>query len=479
MPGAIGRLRAWLAHPVDASSLGAFRIWFGLCMLVEAIRYFDHGWIRTYFIEPIFYFTYPGFEFVRPWPGSLMYVHFVVLGLAGAAVMLGVFYRLAIVVLFLSFTYVFLLDETNYLNHFYLISLLAFLLCWMPANRWAALDGLSDRHRKSTVPFWTIFLLRAQVGLVYVFSGIARINSDWIRGQPLGAWLGGRTDLPVIGPFLGERWATVLVSWGGMAFDLLVVPLILWKRTRPLGYLWAFSFHFLNLNFFSIGIFPWLAMGSLFIYSAPDWPRVLGRRLADWFWRAPSTKRVAGRTRGGASKRPAGTTPALLGGAAMAGIATYLVVQMLVPLRHWLYPGNVSWTEEGHVLSWHMKLRDKRGDMRAITLINPRTGEKVLHDARADLTRRQYGKMRNRPRMVLKYVHWLADRYERQWGVRPRIRVDLWASLNGRPMQPLIDPTRDLASVTPRFGPSEWIVPLRHTPPALAQERYEAEPEAE
>src|SRR5262245_51749929 len=52
-PHMFGRARAWLGRPVDPSSLGAFRIWFGLCILVESLRYFDHGWIRSYFIEPV------------------------------------------------------------------------------------------------------------------------------------------------------------------------------------------------------------------------------------------------------------------------------------------------------------------------------------------------------------------------------------------------------------------------------------------
>lgn len=468
----ISHLRAWLGRPVDPSSLGAFRIWFGLCILVEVLRYFEYGWIRAYFIRPILYFTYPGFDWVRPWPGDWMYAHFVVLGLAAAAVMLGAFYRVAIVVLFLAFTYVFLLDESNYLNHFYLISLLAFLLCWMPANRWAAWDRRGSAS-EPTVPFWTVFLLRAQLGLVYFYSGVARANSDWLRGQPLGDWLGGRSDLPVIGAFMDQPWATVVVSWGGLAFDLLIVPLALWRRTRPLAYLWAFGFHFLNLNFFSIGIFPWLAMGSMFIFSDPDWPKRLGRRVAGWF--APSGRRGVRDKR-----RPArtSTSPAVMSALGFAGLAAYLIVQVLLPLRHWLYHGNVSWTEEGHVLSWHMKLRDKRAELRSITVINPRTGERVEHDAKGDLTSRQYSKMTRRPRMVLHYVRWLADRYEHAWGVRPRIHVDLVASLNGRPMQPLVDPHRDLASVTLRFGPSDWIVPLERSA-VLTPEPHPPPPEAD
>ena len=42
-------------------------------------------------------------------------------------------------------------------------------------------------------------------------------------------------------------------------------------------------------------------------------------------------------------------------------VAAWVAIQLLVPLRHFFYPGNVSWTEEGHRFAWHMKLRSKRG----------------------------------------------------------------------------------------------------------------------
>ena len=451
---------------MDPSSLGAFRIWFGVCMLVEVIRYFRHGWISRYYVEPVFHFTYPGFDFVRPWLGSGMYLHFLVLGIAATAIALGLFYRAAAVVMFFGFTYVFLLEEANYLNHFYLISLLAFLLMWMPANRWAALDLLRRRREPSdpppTVPFWTVFLLRAQLAIVYLFSGMARVDADWLRGRPMERWVERSLDLPVLGPILGEPWAPILLSWGGMLFDLMVAPLLLWRRTRPIGLLWALCFHFLNLHLFQIGIFPWLAMGATLIFAAPDWPKRVGLRLGRWAGRSGRAPAMGPRA-GGAVTSPSRSE---LSGAPIrwltaAGIASYLLVQLLVPLRHWFYPGNVSWTEEGHLLSWHMKLRDKAGDLRCVTVTHPGTGEHVLHDPKADLTDRQYSKMVTRPRMVLKYVDWLADRYEKRWGARPEIRVDLWASLNDRPYQLLIDPEVDLARVVLRPGPSTWIVPLR------------------
>src|ERR1044071_9007933 len=55
-------------------------------------------------------------------------------------------------------------------------------------------------------------------------------------------------------------------------------------------------------------------------------------------------------------------------------LAAYLVVQLLFPLRHYLYPGDVNWTEEGHNFAWHMKLRTKVGEA-VFTLTHPGSGQ--------------------------------------------------------------------------------------------------------
>src|ERR1044072_8159469 len=117
------RLCAALFKPVDISFLVFFRVLFGAIMLWETYRYF---------VEPVVNFTYDGFSWVKPWPGRGMYIHFVVLGLAAACVMAGFMYRIAAPVFFLAFTYFFLLDQTRYMNHFYLVCLISFLMCFLP-----------------------------------------------------------------------------------------------------------------------------------------------------------------------------------------------------------------------------------------------------------------------------------------------------------------------------------------------------------
>jgi vitamin K-dependent gamma-carboxylase len=273
------RLCAALFKPVDISFLVFFRIVFGGITLWEVYRYFTHGWISRYYIEPAVTFTYYGFSWVKPWPGRGMYLHFFVLGVAAACVMVGFFYRIAAPVFFLAFTYFFLLDQTRYLNHFYLVSLISFLMCFLPAERAFSVDALlRPKIRSAVVPAWTLWLLRAQVGIPYFYGGVAKLNRDWIYGgEPMRSWLRPLTKVPGGGPFFTSDPAVYSFVIGGLMLDLLVVPLLLWRRTRLIGFAAAVVFNLINSAIFDIGIFPWLMLGALLIFFPPDLLRRFAR----------------------------------------------------------------------------------------------------------------------------------------------------------------------------------------------------------
>ncbi|MGE3820966.1 MAG: HTTM domain-containing protein [Isosphaeraceae bacterium] len=434
-----------LFRPVDVAPLVYLRIVFGTVMLWEVVRHFRNGWVRHLYVEPVFHFTYPGFDWVRPWPGNGMYVHFFGLGLMAAMVAVGLCYRLAATVFFLGFAYVFLLCQSLYLNHYYLILLVAFLLPFLPAQREWSLDvWLHPERRNRWAPAWSLWLLRAQFGIVYVYGGLAKLNADWLRGEPLRTWLARRTDLPVVGPWLTEEWVVLGMSHGGLLLDLFVVPMLFWRPTRLLAVAALVAFHAINATLFSIGVFPWLMLAVTPIFFPPDTlRRVLGGRAADRAEAPPSTASPIRRA------------------AILAALGVYLGVQVLVPLRHHLYPGEVSWTEEGHNFSWHMKLRDKLGTVQ-FAAIDPATGGSTLIDPADYLTPRQLRKMSTRPEMILRFAHFLADVLREDGHPRIQIRALAYATLNGRPLQRLVGPDVDLAA-QPRVSlwPSPWIVPLR------------------
>lgn len=438
--------RGWrhcLLAPVDIASLVVFRILFGAIMLVEVGRYFGMGWIYSYYIAPKFHFTYYGFDWVKPWPGVGMYIHFAVMGLAALGVMLGCWYRVSAALLFATFTYVFLLDQAYYLNHFYMISLVSFLMIFIPAYRALSIDVLRKPWiRSDFAPAWALGLLLAQLSIVYFYAGIAKLNADWLNGEPFRSWLAERTSVPVIGKYFTEEWLVMLFNYGGLAFDLFIVPLLLWRRTRVFAFLWAASFHLLNAAIFSIGIFPWLMLAATTLYFRPDWPRRIFER-----WRRSETSGVF----------EFGSHPRLT----VSLIAVYLAIQLLVPLRHFLYPGSVHWTEEGHRFSWHMKLRDKESTVRFV-VTDPVRGNSWHVSPRLYLTPRQLNKMSNRPDMILQMAHHIAkdQAMRRNIDYSLEVRATAMTSLNRRPPQLLVDPAINLAAAERSLRPAMWILPF-------------------
>src|SRR5689334_20106825 len=87
--------------PVDIASLAAFRILFGLLMAAAMTRFLAKGWVAELYVKPVFHFGYPGLEWIRPWPGALMHVHFILLALLAVGIACGAFYRLCITLFFL------------------------------------------------------------------------------------------------------------------------------------------------------------------------------------------------------------------------------------------------------------------------------------------------------------------------------------------------------------------------------------------
>ena len=432
-------LRERLSEPVDIASLVMVRVFFGLIMLWEVIRYFEYGWIRKYWIAPDFHFRYFGFDWVAPWPGEGMYWHFLGLGFLAVLITFGLFYRVAAALFFIGFSYVFLLEQARYLNHFYLVCLVSFLMAVVPANRAASLDCRFGFCRQSdTVPAWCLWILRFQVGVVYFFGGIAKINADWLAGEPLRSWLQKRTDYPLIGFLFGQEEVVMTMNYGGLFFDLLIVPLLMWPRTRVAGFAGVLFFNFTNAVIFHIGIFPWLAIALSTVFFAPDWPR---RYII--FQENQATRPL---------------DPVRCSWAVLAFLAVYVSWQLLLPLRHWLYPGNVNWTEEGHLYAWHMKLRSKSGRARFFVM-NEEGNESKVFPTRY-IKSWQARQMATKPDMIHQFAHYLGDRLRAEGIKVVSIRVDARVSLNGRRRQRLVDPDVNLLQEPRSIWPKAWINPL-------------------
>ncbi len=450
-----GSLLVRIFKPVDIASLVFFRITFGAIMLWDVTRYFQYDRIKRYYLEPKLLFTYYGFGWVHPWPGDGLYYHFLVLGVLSLFIMLGLFYRISATLFFFGFTYVFLLDQTHYLNHFYFVSLMSFLMIFIPAHRTFSIDSWRRPEiRTETAPAWAVWVLRAQMGIVYFYGGLAKLNSDWLHGEPMRIWLGSRAYYPYVGWLFSQEWTAYFFSYGGLLFDLFAVPLLLWRKTRMFAFCWAVAFHITNAFLFSIGIFPWFSIAATALFFSPDWPRRFLARCCR-FLSIGIPHKLKPQHAISTVTSPLQPVQHLV----IALLSIYFGFQLLVPLRHHLYTGNVSWTEEGHLFSWMMKLRSKRAKGRFYAT-DPTTKKTWKINILDKLTYKQRKTMSTRPDMILTFSHFLANELRKQGYEKIEIRAEVWTSLNGRKLQLLVDPSVNLAAQSRSLLPAKWILPL-------------------
>lgn len=446
----------WLWRPTDVAALAAFRIIYGVLMCFASLRFLAAGWVDDFFVAPKFFFKYAWAPWVEPWPGIGMHLHYAAMAVLAALIALGLFYRLATVLFFLAFSYAELIDVTNYLNHYYLISLLGLLLCFLPLHRAWSLDVRRKPALAVTnFPAWYTYLLRVQVGVVYVYAGLAKAHPDWLlHAQPLSIWLSTRTDLPLIGPVLGQRWAWYTFSWAGFLFDTTIVFFLLARRTRLYAYGVVLVFHALTKLLFPIGMFPAIMVTSALIFFSSSWPR----NLAAVFWRARL------RTAPAQAPRETAPRPAKRRQAMLWVAAAYCLLQVLLPLRHRLYGGDVLWHEQGMRFSWKVMLREKNGSVLYI-VHSPSTGKTWQVNPKRYLTALQAREMSAQPDLILQMGKHIAREFQARGYPDVEVKVEAWVSLNGRPGAPLIDPNVNLVNIPDGLAPAPWILPAPKTPP--------------
>jgi len=434
---------------VSIAPLITFRITFGLLMFFSIARFWWRGWVTTVYINPRFHFSYVGFEWVQPLGNTGMHLLFALMLISTLLVTLGLFYRVAIILFFLAFTYVELIDVTTYLNHYYFISLVAFMMIWLPANRRYALDTkLKLVEPKQWVPAWTIGMIRFQLGIVYVFAGLAKLNADWIlEAQPMRIWLPGTTHLPIIGKWMYQEWIAYLFAWFGAAYDLFIVFFLLNKKTRPVAFWFVIIFHAATAIFFpGIGMFPYVMMTSSLIFFSGTFHEKLLSRL---FFIKDAAQISPDQNNSYQYKYR---------GIISWAIASYVVIQLLLPLRFLAYPGHLFWHEEGYRFSWRVMLMEKSGAA-YFTVKDKTTNQQYEISNAVYLTALQEKMMSTQPDMILKYAHYLAKEYKKLGMKNPEVYAEVYVSLNGERSRLFIDSNVNLAEQQPGWQHYNWVLP--------------------
>ncbi|MFT5725318.1 MAG: vitamin K-dependent gamma-carboxylase [Bacteroidia bacterium] len=429
-------LQQALYRPIDHVQITIWRILFGLVLVFECFGSNLVGWTNEVFVSPPeFTFSFIGFEWLQPLPGNGMYYYFFVMGIIAIAITIGWRYRLMMALFTVGWAGLYFMHKTSYNNHHYLMLLLCIMMCFTPAHVNQSRDAKAGRTtRLKTIPAIYLLQFLALFIIVYTYASVAKWYPDWASGRVSEIMLGPKSNIPIIGKMYTWKLTPVVVGWGGILYDLLVIPALLWKPTRKIALVISIGFHLFNSITFQIGTFPYMMIGASVLFFPPATIRKLFRVKVrepeeEFTPYAPKIQRL-------------GTIV----------FVCFMALQVVLPLRHLTIPGNVFYTEEGHRLSWRMMLRVKYGTIKYRILKN---GKQIGHEPKMHLTKEQYNTMATHPDMIWQYCQFIKTLY----GDDIEIYVNAMVSINHRKYQPTIDPSVDMAKVDwHTFGHEDWIL---------------------
>lgn len=427
-----------LFAPIDNAPLALFRIFLGFLVACESFGAILTGWVKANFISPKFTYSFIGMDWLQPLPGSGMYWYFCIMGAFGLLFMLGYKYRFTIAAYTLMWAGVYFMQKTSYNNHYYLLMLVCLMMCFLPAHRYASIDAKQNPEIKSLVmPAWCSWVMIIQVSIVYLFATIAKFYPDWLNGTFTRNLFNNSVKNEMLREIMTQKWFYLFIAYAGIAFDLLVVPLMLFKRTRTWAFVASLIFHIFNSITLQIGIFPFFALSfAVFFYPPDTIRRIFFRKkpVPELATYTPEAKKVF-----------------------YWFFVPYLIIQFLLPLRHHLIKGDVLWTEEGHRLSWRMMLRNRSGST-SFTVIDKATEEPLSYNLFTEITQKQRSGMNTRPDMIWQTAQRIKQHFAKE-GKDVAVYANTRVSINGGPYKILIDPKTDLAAVPwDYFWHSEWVL---------------------
>lgn len=444
--------QSYINATAQAAPLAVFRILLGLLMCISIIRFWAKGWIEKLYLEPSFHFKYAGFEWVQVPPDVLCYLLFVICGLSALFVAVGFKYKWSVIIFFLSFTYIELMDKTTYLNHYYFVSVLSFIMIFLPAGGYFSVDArYNPEVCTQYIPRWNIDIIKLMLTIVYVFAGFAKLNYDWlINAMPLTIWLPTKFNLPLLGDIIHEKWLHYAFSWGGAFYDLTIPFFLMWTRTRVPAFITVLVFHLLTRMLFPIGMFPYIMIVATLIFFSPEFHNRVLEFISQIFKFSKAQFDNSRKLLHAQSKRTQ---------AAFRVMALFMIFQIIIPLRFLAYSGDLFWTEQGYRFSWRVMLMEKTGYAN-FKVVDGQTGKRFYVQNEDFLTAFQQKQMASQVDFIIDYAQYLGQTFESHGHQNVEVYVESYASLNGRRSQPYVDPTRNLYNPDNQTSLTAYILPL-------------------
>ncbi|MEL6558299.1 MAG: HTTM domain-containing protein [Bacteroidota bacterium] len=430
----------------DIRQLAILRIIIGTWFFVDLLSMLVSGYVKEAYVEATMNFAFYGFEWIKPLPGAGMYGLYIFLTITTIGIITGYRYRLSLGLFLIGFSYVFLCDIVYTLNKFYLFILLAIMLLFTDGHK--SISVVAKNKQIKTIDNWQILIFQFLFALIYTLSGISKINLDWLlHAEPLIFFY--KNKIPF--KWLSNDMYVLLVytfTYCGVTFDLTISWLLAYRKTNFIANILQALFHLLNFAILHIGSLSLFSIMITWLLFPTPWLKRKLRyltELSEDISRSLQSRKLV-----------------------IMGLSFFILINILIPTRHFIVGTEVNWTEKGHRFSWRLMTRAKRGSSANFTVVDNNTGEKYNINERKILTSRQYRKMAAETDLVLAFADYLKGDYEKRLShSNISVYATVLTKLNGRDKNYLIDPELDLTTVSRSFLFDKVSTPLK--------DRYQSE----
>ncbi|CAG5134217.1 unnamed protein product [Candidula unifasciata] len=314
--------------------------------------------------------------------------------------------------------------------------------------------------------------------IVYFIAGLKKLDMDWVSGYSMQSLSKHWVFSPLRMLLTESQIDLYIVHLGGLLIDLSMGFLLFFDKTRVFGLVVSASFHLMNSQLFSIGMFPYAMLVMQLILCSTSWPR-------KYFQMIPPSLRLftpeemefkssdscvypkvcvkseayTSRYQMAYSKIAPPTSPRLKHKLASLFTILFVAWQFFLPYSHGITKGYNNWTNGLYGYSWDMMVHSWSVQHIRITYYDKDTGRSGYLNPNVWTGGNQ--RWSSHGDMVKQYAQCIADNLHKYNISNVALYFDVWRSLNSRFQQRMIDPRVDMVTAgwNPLLQPS-WLMPL-------------------
>jgi hypothetical protein len=257
------RIEAWIQNqksfalqPISTNWLGIFRIVFFSYLLV--ICYYRYEY------KELLYGELGDFSYSQ----EAIKIILVIWSISLLGVIIGLFTRFNSIINFLCVLVISDISKQSYIGSYFddIMKTVSLISIFTPIQNSYAIDKRLFSLKSQTIKLTYITFIICSLGLMYTGSGISKLFSMiWLRG--LGIW--HPLSLPHISwnqvpeYIVDRKWIMIATNYIIMIWELLFIPLIIWKKSRAITLLLGIVFHLLIAILFFL---PQSAIGMIIVY---------------------------------------------------------------------------------------------------------------------------------------------------------------------------------------------------------------------